>query len=115
MGKGLAAFRGFQKNPTEVSPTAVCLKSETSQAEVDTVGFDILPTQQPSTQQPRPIEVLFQKVSYDWAIADGTYTPTQLQKAKMIVKPWGPVLSYTINISKAGMKLYGAVPPELKR
>jgi hypothetical protein len=113
MGKGLAAFRALQKTPAEVSPTVVCLNSEISQAEVDTVGSDIPLTRPPSTQQPSRIEVSFQKVSYDWAIADGTYTPTQLQKAKMIVKPWGPVQSYTIDISEAGMKLHGALPPEL--
>jgi hypothetical protein len=42
------------------------------------------------------IHVSYQRIFYDWALADGGYTPEQLRKAKMVVKPWGPVQSYTI-------------------
>ena len=44
---------------------------------------------EPPYTTPEVIAVAYQKISYDWAIADGTYTPQQLRKAKVVVKPWG--------------------------
>ena len=47
-------------------------------------------------EAPELIHVTYQRIYYDWDLADGTYTPEQLRKAKMGVKPWGPVQSYTL-------------------
>lgn len=52
--------------------------------------------QRDMVEAPELIHVSYQRIFYDWAIADGTYTPEQLRKAKMVVKPWGPVQSYTL-------------------
>jgi hypothetical protein len=40
---------------------------------------------------PEVVRVEYQPIFFDWAIADGTYTPQQLRKAKVVVKAWGPV------------------------
>jgi hypothetical protein len=45
---------------------------------------------------PEVIHVNYQRIFYDWDLADGIYTPEQLRKAKMGVKPRGPVQSYTL-------------------
>jgi hypothetical protein len=39
---------------------------------------------------PEVINVSYQRIFYDWDLVDGAYTPEQLRKAKMVVKPWGP-------------------------
>jgi hypothetical protein len=45
-------------------------------------------------QEPREVvTVMYQKIFYDWAIADGTYTPEELRRAPKVVKP-GPELWY---------------------
>ncbi len=44
------------------------------------------------------VRVAYQKISYDWAIADGTYTPQQLRKAKVAVKAWGPVQTDSLTV-----------------
>jgi hypothetical protein len=46
----------------------------------------------PSTEV---IPVAYQKISYDWVIADGTYTPEQLRRARKVAKP-GPELRYRL-------------------
>ena len=40
--------------------------------------------------------VKYQRLSFDWDVADGTYTPRQLQKARLRVLPWGGVRTYSI-------------------
>jgi hypothetical protein len=40
-------------------------------------------------QSAEVVTVTYQRIFYDWAIADGTYTSQQLRKAKVVVKPWG--------------------------
>jgi hypothetical protein len=44
--------------------------------------------------------VTYQKISYDWAIADGTYTPQQLRKANVVVKAWGPVQTGSLTVER---------------
>jgi hypothetical protein len=41
------------------------------------------------------IIVAYQRFSWDYDVADGTYTPKQLRQAKKLVKP-GPVLRYRL-------------------
>jgi hypothetical protein len=53
------------------------------------------------SETPEVIHISYQRIFYDWNIADGTYTPEQLRKAKMIVKPWGPVQTYARHIGAA--------------
>jgi hypothetical protein len=53
------------------------------------------------SETPEVIHISYQRIFYDWDLADGTYTPEQLRKAKMIVKPWGPVQTYARNIGAA--------------
>jgi hypothetical protein len=48
---------------------------------------------------PEVIDVSYQRISYDWDLADGAYTPEQLRKAKMSVKPWGAVQSFRLRVS----------------
>jgi hypothetical protein len=40
--------------------------------------------------------VSYQCIFFDWDLVDGTYTPEQLRKAKVLVKPWGPVQTYAL-------------------
>jgi hypothetical protein len=53
------------------------------------------------TEQTQPpakvISIPYQRISFDWSVADGNYTPEQLRKAKLLVKPWGPVQTYAMN------------------
>jgi hypothetical protein len=60
------------------------------------VGAEELTTPPDMVETSKVIHVSYQRIFYDWALADGGYTPEQLRKAKMVVKPWGPVQSYTI-------------------
>jgi hypothetical protein len=46
--------------------------------------------------RPEIIHVPYQRIFFDWDLADGTYTPEQLRKAKMVVKPWGAVQTYAL-------------------
>jgi hypothetical protein len=48
------------------------------------------------SETPEVMHISYQRIFYDWDLADGTYTPEQLRKAKIGVKPWGPVQSYTL-------------------
>jgi hypothetical protein len=50
---------------------------------------------EPDHQLTEVVTVTYQKLSYDWAIADGTYTPEQLRRARKVVKP-GPELWYRL-------------------
>ena len=43
-----------------------------------------------------PVQVAYQRIFFDWDLADGPYTPEQLRKAKVAVKPWGAVQSYRL-------------------
>jgi hypothetical protein len=47
---------------------------------------------------PEIIHIRYQRIFYDWDLPDGTYTPEQLRKANLVVKPWGSVQSYTLTI-----------------
>jgi len=42
------------------------------------------------------VEILYQRIWFDYALRDGTYTPEELRQAKKVVKPWGPVRSYRL-------------------
>jgi hypothetical protein len=37
------------------------------------------------------LRVSYQRIWYDFDVADGTYTPGELRRAKKVVRPWGPV------------------------
>ena len=50
-----------------------------------------------SAAAPEIIRVSYQRIFYDWDLADGSYSPEQLRKAKLVVKPWGPVQTYTLD------------------
>jgi hypothetical protein len=50
---------------------------------------------EPPCPTPEVITVAYQKIPFDWAIADGTYTPQRLRNAKLVVKP-GPELRYPL-------------------
>jgi hypothetical protein len=43
--------------------------------------------------------VEYQPIFFDFAVADGSYTPAQLHKAGFTVKPWGQVRTYTVRWS----------------
>jgi hypothetical protein len=43
------------------------------------------------TTQPETLRIPYQRIWYDFAVADGTYTPEQLRAAVLVVKPWGSV------------------------
>jgi hypothetical protein len=47
------------------------------------------------------LRVFYQRFSVDYAVADGEYTPRQLRRTKMVVKPWGPVLAYRLRYPAA--------------
>jgi hypothetical protein len=47
-------------------------------------------------EAPELIRVSYQRIFYDWDLADGTYTPEQLRKARVVVRPWGPLRQYTL-------------------
>jgi hypothetical protein len=53
---------------------------------------------------PEVIHVSYQRIFYDWELPDGTYTPEQLRKANLVVKPWGPVQSYTLTGTRVGSR-----------
>jgi hypothetical protein len=53
-------------------------------------------------EAPELIHISYQRIFYDWDLADGTYTPEQLRKAKMVVKPWGSVQTYARNMLRRG-------------
>jgi TubC N-terminal docking domain len=44
----------------------------------------------------KPVRVAHQKIWFDWDIPDGTYSPEQLRKAPIIVKPWRPLQQYML-------------------
>jgi hypothetical protein len=44
------------------------------------------------------VQVEFKKIFFDWDVANGSYTPEQLRKAKRLVKPWGPVKTYACQV-----------------
>jgi hypothetical protein len=40
--------------------------------------------------------VKYQRISFDWDVADGTYTPAQLRKARRRMIRWGEERTYTL-------------------
>jgi hypothetical protein len=46
--------------------------------------------------KPVDLRVSYQRIWYDFNVADGAYTPQELQRAGKVVKPWGPVQYYTL-------------------
>jgi hypothetical protein len=46
------------------------------------------------------VSVAYQRIFFDWAIADGTYSPRQLRKSKVVVKRWGPVQTYSLMVER---------------
>jgi len=57
------------------------------------------------------VKVPFQSIFYDWDLADGTYTPEQLRKAKLRVKPWEPVQQYTLTMTPWALRQVTAQAP----
>jgi hypothetical protein len=57
------------------------------------------------------VRVPFQRISFDWDLGDGTYTPEQLRKAKLRVKPWGPVQQYTLTVTPWALRQVTAQAP----
>jgi len=54
---------------------------------------------------PETIQVPYQRLWINYDVADGTYTPAQLRRARKRVRPWGGVLSY---------RLTAGAPPAMK-
>jgi hypothetical protein len=52
------------------------------------------PQERGNTQE--EIRVSYQRIYFDWNLADGTYTPEQLRKTKLVVKPWGEMRTYPL-------------------
>jgi hypothetical protein len=42
------------------------------------------------------LRVCYQRLWYDFNIADGAYTPQELHRAGKVVRPWGPLQYYTL-------------------
>ena len=42
------------------------------------------------------LRVSYQRIWYDFNVADGAYTPAELRRARKVVKPWGPVQDDTL-------------------
>jgi hypothetical protein len=45
---------------------------------------------------PTSYQVSYQRLSVDYEIADGTYTPKDLRQARLKLKAWGPVQTYSL-------------------
>jgi hypothetical protein len=69
-------------------------------------GEDVTPSATVATvaEPPHPstevVSVAYQRIFFDWAIADGTYSPRQLRKSKVVVKRWGPVQTYSLMVER---------------
>jgi hypothetical protein len=48
------------------------------------------------TTEQGTLRIPYQRVWYDFDVRDGEYPPEQLQRARMVVKPWGPVRFYAL-------------------
>jgi hypothetical protein len=46
--------------------------------------------------KPVSLRVCYQRIWYDYKVADGAYTPGELHRAGKVVRPWGPVQYYTL-------------------
>ena len=55
-----------------------------------------LPRSQERGNTQEEIRVSYQRIYFDWNLADGTYTPEQLRKTKLVVKPWGEMRTYPL-------------------
>jgi len=61
-------------------------------------GEDVTPSAtvaEPPHPSTEVVRVAYQRTFFDWAIADGAYSPRQLRKSKVGVKPWGPAQTYS--------------------
>jgi hypothetical protein len=76
---------------------------DSRRAHIATPGTTTTVSSSPLTD-PEVIHVSYQRIFYDWELPDGTYTPEQLRKANLGVKPWGPVQSYTLTGTRVGSR-----------
>jgi hypothetical protein len=83
----------LQTNKTSDPPDSTTTDGATTSASGVTVAGLL-------RQSTEVVCVAYQKISYDWAIADGTYTPQQLRKAKVAVKAWGPVQTCSLTVER---------------
>jgi hypothetical protein len=60
-------------------------------------------------------KVKYHRISFDWDISDGTYTPTQLRKARLRALRWGRERTYTLDITPTGTTYAGDIPLEFTR
>jgi hypothetical protein len=60
----------------------------------DSTGSEVFPTPAPSASS-EVIIVVYQRFSLDYDLPDGTYTPEEMRRAKLLVKP-GPLLRYRL-------------------
>jgi hypothetical protein len=58
-------------------------------------------------------KVKYHRISFDWDISDGTYTPRQLRKARLRVHRWGRECTYTL--TPDGDTYAGDIPWEFTR
>jgi hypothetical protein len=93
--KNAKSAEGDQKNliplPHGSDTSAKSHESTTSVTFVTASGEGCEVFAEPLPRAPEVVRVTYQRIFFDWAIADGTYTPQQLRKAKVVVKAWGPV------------------------
>jgi hypothetical protein len=54
-------------------------------------SLEVAPLGAVPTTQPGTLRIPYKRIWFDFAIADGTYTPTKLRAAALVVKPWGSV------------------------
>jgi hypothetical protein len=81
------------------SDTSAKRDSETTSVTVGTAageGCEVFA--EPLPRAPEVVMVTYQRIFFDWAVADGTYTPQQLRKAPVVAKPWGPVQTYPLAV-----------------
>jgi hypothetical protein len=71
--------------PVKRSPATATIRSD-----LDRAGKPIAALQLGSLTVP------YQRIWYDFGVADGAYTPGELRRAKKVVRPWGPVTYYTL-------------------
>jgi len=83
----------LETGETAVTPDSAASEGAAQSATVVSVA-------EPAHPSAEVVTVAYQKIFYDWAIADGTYAPQQLRKAKVAVKAWGPVLTYPLTVER---------------
>ena len=71
--------------------------SDSATSEDVTPSATVAEPPHPSTEV---VSVAYQRIFFDWAIADGTYSPRQLRKSKAVVKRWGPAQTYPLMVER---------------